>query len=75
MKYLLQIIFIISLSLIFYGYLIENITGVNGKKYIGFGVLFFAFIFMPLFVYYRYKDRMNVFIDKRMEQPENENRE
>ena len=45
-------------------------TSINGVKLIGFGVLLFAFVIMPLFIYHRYKGRVDDFIDKRMEKPE-----
>jgi len=75
MKIILKIIFFIIIILIISGYFIENTTDLNGKIYIGIGVLSFAFIFMPLFIYYRYKDRLGDFIDSRMEQPKEENRD
>ncbi len=54
--------------LIVIGYSFENIFNLNGKIYIGFGVVIFAFILMPLFIYKRYKGRISDFIDSRMEQ-------
>ena len=70
MKTALKILFIISVSLIIVGYVLLNFTQLNGKFFIGLGVFGFAFIFMPLFIYYRYKDRIGDFIDSRMEKPE-----
>jgi hypothetical protein len=70
MKTLLKVLFVFSLGLIFLGYFFINFTEINGKLFIGLGVLNFAFILMPLFVYYRYKDRLGDFIDRRMEKPE-----
>lgn len=71
MKTIIQIIFFTSIVLVIVGYIIENITDNKGEMYIGLGVMMFAFLFMPLFIYYRYKDKVGDFIDKRMEQPEN----
>ncbi len=67
MKLLLKLLLFISFILIVIGYNIDD-----GKKLIGIGVLTLAFVLMPLFIYYRYKDRIGVFIDKRMEKPQDE---
>ena len=72
MKNVLKILFFISLGLIILGYILINFTQLNGKLFIGIGVLSFAFLVMPLFIYYRYKDRIGDFIDRRMEKPEDE---
>jgi hypothetical protein len=72
MKNVLKILFFISLGLIILGYILLNFTQLNGKLFIGIGVLSFAFLVMPLFIYYRYKDRFGDFIDRRMEKPEDE---
>ena len=69
MKTVLKILFVLSLSLIILGYLFKFYAFLNGNLFIGFGVLLFAFILMPLFIYYRYKDRVGDFIDSRMEKP------
>jgi len=71
MKLLLKILLLLSLSLIVIGYNIESL--INGRKFIGLGVLLFAFILMPLFIFYRYKNRIGEFIDKRMEKPNDQN--
>lgn len=72
MKNLLRILFFVSLGLIILGYILINFTQLNGKLFIGIGVLSFAFLVMPLFIYYRYKDRLGDFIDRRMEKSEDE---
>ena len=57
MKVILQILLTIVIGFIGYGYYINyNITG-QGEKFIGIGVLIFAFILMPLFIYHRYKNK------------------
>ncbi len=72
MKNVLKILFFISLGLIILGYILLNFSQLNGKLFIGIGVLSFAFLVMPIFIYYRYKDRLGDFIDRRMEKPEDE---
>ena len=69
MKILLKIVFFSSLLIIIIGFILNNFTSQNGHLFIGVGVLLFAFILMPLFIYHRYKDRIGDFIDSRMEQP------
>jgi len=72
MKAILKFIFASSLSLIILGYIFKFNSFLNGNLLIGLGVLLFAFILMPLFIYYRYKDRVGDFIDSRMEKPKEE---
>jgi len=45
---------IISISLIISGYIID---GLNSQKFIGIGTLLFFFIVIPLFLYYRWKNK------------------
>lgn len=68
MKILIKIILYLVIALIVFGYILES-TAKEGKLFIGIGVVLFASVFMPLFVYYRYKDKVGGFIDSRMEQP------
>ena len=72
MKAILKFIFASSLSLIILGYIFKFNSFLNGNLLIGLGVLLFAFILMPLFIYYRYKDRVGDFIGSRMEKPKEE---
>lgn len=72
MKLVLRIIFLLFIGFVIAGYSLENFTEINGKLYIGIGVVLFAFVFMPFFIYYRYKDRVGNFIDDRMEQTQEE---
>ncbi len=67
MKVILKILLFITLILIAIGYYLKNYTTINGEIYIGFAVLIFAFLLMPLFIYHRYKNRIGDFVDKRME--------
>ncbi len=57
MKKLLFILFIIILSILGYGFYLKNFGDVNAEFIIGIGVVLTAFVFMPLFIYYRYKDK------------------
>jgi len=57
MKTLLKLIFVLAIALIVYGYYINNAASGTGEKFIGSGVLIFAFVLMPLFIYHRYKDK------------------
>ena len=72
MKTILKVLFFISFGLIILGYILINFTQIKGNIFIGIGVFSFAFFVMPLFIYYRYKDRIGDFIDSRMEKPEDE---
>ena len=54
---LLYIIFFLDLILLFYGLYINNNGVENGEKTIGISVLIFCFLFMPLFLYYRYRNK------------------
>lgn len=54
MKYIIWLFFIASLTSILLGYFLE---GTNSQKLIGFGVLGLFIIVIPLFSYYRWKDR------------------
>lgn len=54
MKLILRIVLLIVIVLISYGLYANNVIDGEGEKFIGIGVLIFAFILMPLFIYYRY---------------------
>ena len=56
MKLALKIMFIIFiLWMLTGGYLIKN-QHEKAQVVMGLGVFFLSFLFMPLFIYYRYKD-------------------
>ncbi|MGB5242037.1 MAG: hypothetical protein WBN28_15030 [Lutimonas sp.] len=57
MKNLLRIVLFIVVSLIAGGTIANLIESGKGEIYIGIGVLIFAFILMPLFIYHRYKGK------------------
>lgn len=55
MKLFLKILFIIFIGTLITGFLLKRIQHPNADVIIGLDILFLAFIFMPLFIYYRYK--------------------
>jgi hypothetical protein len=57
MKYLLAILFLIILSGFGYGYYIKPIDPKTGNLFIGLSVCGLFFVLMPLFSYYRWKDK------------------
>jgi len=57
MKTGLRLILFFALGLIVYGYYLNSSATGAGEKFIGIGVLVFAFILMPLFIYHRYKNK------------------
>ena len=62
MKIFIYVIFISSITLILLGYLTD---GINTEKFIGGGTVLLFFIVIPLFLYYRWKNKsFNDFILK-----------
>lgn len=57
MKYIVIFLFIIILGAGLFGYFYEFEEVDFGKKLIGLSILAFSFIWMPLFIYYRYKNK------------------
>jgi len=57
MKNVLRMLLAVVLGCIAFGYYRNYGNAGSGEKYIGVGVLLFAFILMPLFIYHRYKDK------------------
>ena len=58
MKYVLRILFITFLAVLSKGYYVKETLDYNqGEKIIGMGVLLGAFIYLPLFLYHRWKDK------------------
>jgi len=58
MKRFLQFLLLINLAVFFYGVYLQYV--VNDKFYhkvMGAGVLMMVFVLLPLFLYYRYKDK------------------
>ena len=56
MKTVIKILFIIFLIWMIVGAYLLNIKHPKAQIIMGLGVLYMAFILMPLFIYYRYKD-------------------
>lgn len=57
MKIALRIAVVLVLGFIIFGFYTNSIIEGEGEKFIGMGVLIFAFILMPLFIYHRYNGR------------------
>ncbi len=57
MRIVLRILLVVFASLVVYGYYLNSEALGSGEKFIGIGVLMFAFVLMPLFIYHRYKGK------------------
>lgn len=57
MKFVIIFILILALGMLGTGFYLKNSGDVNGEVVIGISVLVIAFILMPLFIYYRYKNK------------------
>lgn len=57
MNIVLRIVLVICGGFVAYGYYLNAETASSGEKFIGIGVIMFAFVLMPLFIYHRYKDK------------------
>ncbi len=57
MKTILKIILVIVVGFVAFGYYMNSNNNGEGEKYIGIGVVLFAFILIPLFIYHRYNGR------------------
>lgn len=56
MKLVLKILFILFLGAMVVGFVLKNNDNSNGEIVLGVGVIFMAFILMPTFIYYRYRN-------------------
>ena len=56
MKLVLKILFIIFILWMLLGYYLESTEHPKGPIVMGLGVMYLSFIFMPAFIYWRYKD-------------------
>ena len=56
MKLALKIMFVIFLVWIAVGLYLINIEHPNAQIVMGLSVFYFSFLFMPFFIYFRYKD-------------------
>jgi len=57
MKTVLTAILLTVIGFVSYGYYINYQELGEGEKFIGIGIMIFAFILMPLFIYHRYKNK------------------
>ena len=59
MKYILRLLFLGFLVVLGRGYYVNELLDYKaGEKIIGLGVLFGAFVYLPLFLYHRWKDKI-----------------
>lgn len=56
MKLLIKILFIIFLVWMCVGAYLVNIEHEKAQIVMGLGIFYLAFLFMPVFIYYRYRD-------------------
>lgn len=56
MKSLVKLLFIVFLLWMFIGGYLEYTEHPKGPIVMGLGVMYLSFIFMPIFIYWRYKD-------------------
>ena len=56
MKLALKIMFVIFLIWMATGLYLVNVEHEKAQIVMGLGVFYFSFLFMPFFIYYRYKD-------------------
>ncbi len=57
MKIALRIIIVSIIGFVIFGFYTNSVNEGEGEKFIGIGVLIFAFVLMPLFIYHRYNGR------------------
>jgi hypothetical protein len=57
MKLIIKLVLLIVIGLVGSGYYINYNNDGGGEKFIGIGVLIFAFVLMPLFIYHRYNGK------------------
>ena len=57
MKRFLQLFFILEILALIFGFYTKSQNEFQGNRIIGIAVVLFAFVFLPLFIYYRYKGK------------------
>ena len=57
MKFILWIVFVVVIGVIGTGFYLKDTGDPKSEAIIGVGVLIFAFVLMPLFIYHRYKGK------------------
>lgn len=71
MKYVIQLLLVIFLILVSYGFYLNEQIPKSGDKWVGFGVLLIAFGIMPLFIASRYKkSKMGEFLKNQVNKTE-----
>ncbi len=71
MKYVIQLLLVIFLILVGYGFYLNEQIPKSGDKWVGFGVLLIAFGIMPLFIASRYKkSKMGEFLKNQVNKTE-----
>jgi hypothetical protein len=79
MKYILISLLIFIIGAIAYGFYIKSNGDFGGEIIIGISVMTIAFVFMPLFIYHRYKGKdmssfqLKNFLEKLKEENEKNN--
>lgn len=57
MKYLLYIIFILILGSVGFGFYLQSQGSLHADRFIGGGIAGLFFLWMPLFIYHRWRNR------------------
>jgi|688.fasta_scaffold00644_22 hypothetical protein len=57
MIHIIRLLLVAIFGLIAYGYYLKETVGKIGDKYVGIAVLIITFVFLPLFIYHRYKNK------------------
>ena len=57
MTRLLQILFACIIMALITGFVLQSNNQITGDRVIGLTILFATFVFMPLFIYHRWKDK------------------
>ncbi len=57
MQVILKIVLVFVIGLVAFGYYVNYTNEGGGEKFIGIGIIIFAFILLPLFIFHRYKGK------------------
>ena len=75
MKLILKIMFVIFLVWMITGLYLVNTDHEKAQIVMGLGVFYFSFLFMPFFIYYRYRDgkyKKYILTDEKLKQAFNQ---
>ncbi|MBS4039377.1 MAG: hypothetical protein KGZ81_02130 [Flavobacteriales bacterium] len=77
MIWVIRILFVLVLGFIGYGWWLNGLDSNEGDKFVGIGVLLMSLVFMPVFLFHRYKnkklsDYTFKFDEKTPKKPENQ---